>query len=159
MRRTPVPPRKVGLARGPLQLPRRTPLARQVAPRQPAQPRPKPTTPGSDIPQAAREAVAARSGGRCEAAIDGVCLGPAGNVHHRRRRGVGDDPHAVHNLLHLCGSGTTGCHGAAHRQPALAMHFGWIVSAYADPAAQPVQVRGRWVRLTGGGYEPADPPL
>ena len=87
-----------------------------------------------------RDVVAARSKGRCEVRLDG-CLGDATNVHHRQRRGEG--VHTAANLLHLCGSGTTGCHGWITEHPAASRDAGWMVSAWADPAAEPVIIAGR----------------
>lgn len=123
------------------------------------QTRQRPTKPSktpaasTDIPQAVRDAVAARSGGDCEATIGGVCLGRATNIHHRRRRNI-QPAHTLPNLLHLCGSGTTGCHGWITTQPKLARQYGWIVSSYHDPAPMPARVRGRMVLLTEvGGYQ------
>jgi hypothetical protein len=84
--------------------------------------------------------VAARSGGRCEAGIDG-CYGTATNIHHRQRRAGGN--HTAANLMHLCGSGTTGCHGWITEHPALSRAAGWIVSFAGDPASDPVRYRCR----------------
>ncbi len=45
-----------------------------------------------------------------------ACGGPASNAHHVLPKGRGgDDLYA--NLIPLCGSGTTGCHGAWHGSP------------------------------------------
>lgn len=38
------------------------------------------------------------------------------------------------NLLLLCGSGTTGCHGLVHARPLEARDEGFIVSRWAVPA-------------------------
>ena len=61
-----------------------------------------------------RRAVRERSQGRCE-----LCgRQPAQGVHHRQPRSAGGTWSPA-NLLDLCGSGTTGCHGMveAHRDP------------------------------------------
>lgn len=125
-------------------------MVRQPAVR-PAKPR-KDTGPSKDIPQAVRELVKARSGGRCEAGLINVCHGTATNMHHRRRRNI-SPAHTAPNLLHLCGSGTTGCHGWITQHPAAASEpgAGWIVSSYAQPENEPVRIRGRLCWLTDDG--------
>lgn len=64
--------------------------------------------------QRARLAVRERSQGRCEA----CGRQPAQGVHHRQPRSAGGSWSPA-NLLDLCGSGTTGCHGLveAHLDP------------------------------------------
>lgn len=72
----------------------------------------KPPKPVSE--KTGRALVAARSAGVCE-----VCArARATNVHHRKGRRI-YDPWRPSNLLHLCGSGTTGCHGeiTEHKLP------------------------------------------
>ena len=74
-----------------------------------------------------------------------------GSRHHRKLRSQGGK-HASDNLVLLCGSGTTGCHGWAHAHPVAARHAGLIVSAYADPVMQPVQYPdGAWWLLASDG--------
>lgn len=62
----------------------------------------------------------------CELAIPGVCLGRATNRHHKllRKHGGGDERE---NTLDLCGSGTTGCHGHVHANPAESYARGWLI--------------------------------
>jgi len=43
------------------------------------------------------------------------------------------------NLLTLCGSGTTGCHGWVEAHPQDATMSGWSVPSWADPATVPVR--------------------
>src|SRR6476660_6104163 len=46
-----------------------------------------------------------------------ICGGRAGTLHHLVPRSLGGDD-CVDNLVALCGSGTTGCHGLIeHRDP------------------------------------------
>lgn len=83
----------------------------------------------------------------------------SGSRHHRRRRAVGG--HRVSNLVLLCGSGTTSCHGFVHANPAEAQASGWIVRANGrptpDPAAFPVkkwtgpEFGLQWCRLDDDG--------
>jgi Asp/Glu/hydantoin racemase len=71
-------------------------------------------------------------------------------MHHRQRRAGGI--HTAANLMHLCGSGTTGCHGWITAHPALSRAAGWIVSAYSDPSVEPVRYRCKfWAWLTEDG--------
>lgn len=51
----------------------------------------------------------------------------SGSRHHRQRRAAGG--HTTSNLILLCGSGTTGCHGDVHANPAHAQASGYIVPA------------------------------
>jgi hypothetical protein len=83
--------------------------------------------------------VLARSQGDCEVRIPGVCLGRATNYHHRLRREFGDE--RPENYIHLCGSGTTGCHGWIEHNRTESYEKGWLVKSTGDPA----KIRwGRW---------------
>jgi hypothetical protein len=88
-----------------------------------------------------RRIVETRCGGRCER------CGTAGyTVHHRRKRSQGGtwDPS---NLLALCGSGTTGCHGWVEANPAAAMELGFWLSNGETSADTAVWLWRRWVLL------------
>jgi hypothetical protein len=63
----------------------------------------------------------------------------ANNAHHRRGKGQqGLD--VLSNLMLLCGSGTTGCHGLVTVNPAMAYRNGWsIEGAAAIPSQVPVR--------------------
>jgi hypothetical protein len=78
------------------------------------------------IPTKARNTVRIRDEGHC------LRCGAAGarELHHRRRRGVGEDPHLVCNLITLCGP--NGCHAWAHAHPEDARRLGYIISSYGD---------------------------
>lgn len=88
----------------------------------------------SDVPKREHEARAlidARSwGGRCE--LHG---GLGSNVHHRNKEGR---QWVASNLLRLCGSGTTGCHGWIESHPEHAMALGLWVPREQDPAVVPM---------------------
>ena len=58
-------------------------------------------------------------------------------MHHRilRSQGGRNDPE---NLVALCGSGTTGCHGWAHHERAAARPGGWTLRPTDDPAVIPL---------------------
>ena len=68
---------------------------------------------------------------------------PACKERRRRRDGVA--------CLHLCGSGTTGCHGMVTEHPARAYDRGWSVRSGFEPAEVPVVFRGNWALLTDDG--------
>lgn len=84
-----------------------------------------------------------RSGGRCEAAIENVCLGTHDTTHHRRKVGR---IHTPSNLLAVCGDGTRGCHGWLEAHPNRAMSEGLSVSNYDDPAQISAHMRWENVR-------------
>ena len=73
----------------------------------------------------------------------------ATNAHHRRAFGRIWTPE---NLLDLCGSGTTGCHGfVTCEEVALSRDYGWVVRKDWDPLWLPTLVWSRWVYLTRDG--------
>lgn len=86
------------------------------------------------------------------------------SVQHRIPRGMGGtrraDLNEPQNLLILCGSGTTGCHGDVERYRADSYVHGWLCHRSDDPAAVVVLVAGgrRWVYLTAAGEYVDQPP-
>lgn len=88
---------------------------------------------------------------------DGVCeqcgMELATNAHHRKNKSqLGSD--SLSNLLHLCGSGTTGCHGYITEHHAESYLKGWSVRSTEDPREIPVLYRGSLVTLDDlGGIE------
>lgn len=89
-----------------------------------------------------------RAGNACE-----ICGVRGENVHHRRPRGMGGTKFegGPENLMVLCGSGTTGCHGwiEGHREEA--REQGWLVEQWEHPHRVPVAYRGTWSLLTMEG--------
>jgi hypothetical protein len=77
--------------------------------------------------RAARSAVIARSGGRCELRVAANCARIVHHVHHIRRRsqGGGDD---ADNLLGVCSP----CHDYVHAHPDWAQRHGALVRT-GDP--------------------------
>ena len=79
------------------------------------------------------------------------------STQHRVARGMGGSRWAginlPSNLLTLCGSGTTGCHGWVEGHPLWAMGHGWAVSKYDREAVSrlPVWTWRGWVYLTEQG--------
>jgi hypothetical protein len=93
-----------------------------------------------------RAALKSRSDGICE--ICGVAA--ATNFHHRKNRSqLGGNN--IANALHLCGSGTTGCHGMVTEHPRDAYTYGWSVRSGFNPADVKVLRRGTWVLLDDEG--------
>lgn len=79
---------------------------------------------------------------RCGRSLEGQSM----SLHHRRPR---SHPfHGLHeasNLICLCGSGSTGCHGWVHEHPKLAYRHGYLVHAWEDPAKTPID-HAKWGR-------------
>lgn len=87
----------------------------------------------------------------------GVPLPPGAwtSVHHRRAKGMGGDrrpgTHEPANLVLLCGSGTTGCHGHVHANPAEGRDEGFIVSRWAEPAEVGFLSPRGWLLIDNAG--------
>lgn len=105
----------------------------------------------------------ARAGRRCE-----LCGGPLSGLggwskHHRRRKGMGGSRlpwiNDVTNLLLLCGSGITGCHGRVESHRTEAYEVGWLLRDGEHPAEVPVLIHARGsVYLTpDGDYQEGSP--
>ena len=77
------------------------------------------------------------------------------STQHRIARGMGGTKwagiNAPSNLLTLCGSGTTMCHGWVEAHPTWAKAHGWSVHRYASPAETPAWTWRGWVLLLAGG--------
>lgn len=73
--------------------------------------------------------------------------------HHRLMRSHADKnvKHQVYNLIDLCGSGTTGCHGYVHAHPKESYENGWLVHSWDDPLNVPVKTFHGWMLLTEAG--------
>ncbi|MFY1595426.1 HNH endonuclease [Micromonospora sp. WMMD737] len=100
---------------------------------------------------------------RCGAELHGR-RGRDWSVQHRRARGAGGtrrpDTNQAHNLILLCGSATTGCHGWVESNRDAARHGGWAIRQPDNPALMPVDhaLHGRvWLDADGGwsGQAPA----
>lgn len=74
-------------------------------------------------------------------------IGRPYSLHHRKKRSqLGrNDPE---NLITLCGSGTTGCHGWVHANLNDAHDAGWIVRSGEDPALMPLE----YISEHGSGF-------
>ena len=100
-----------------------------------------------------RALVVTRAGGRCERC--GAVPFGIFSIHHRlpRRMGGTSDPavNGAANLVYLCGSGTTGCHGEMESQRNVAYLAGLLLRSGQDPASEPVKLCYGWVYLTPEG--------
>lgn len=86
----------------------------------------------------------------------------ANNAHHRINQSQGG-PDTLGNLMLVCGSGTTGCHGRITTSPHWAKRQGYTVPGTFNPCEIPL---ARWSRFTGhvevvliddqGGITPCD---
>ena len=82
------------------------------------------------------------------------------SIHHRRPRGMGGskDPATdlPANLVSLCGSGTTGCHGQVEGHRVIAGKDGYLVRQGVRPEDHPVLTHHGWIRLDNeGNWRPA----
>lgn len=68
------------------------------------------------------------------------------SIHHRLPRGMGGSTSKIgaerteraSNLVRLCGSGVTGCHGWIESNRQRAYQLGWLVHRWDDPAEVPM---------------------
>lgn len=117
--------------------------------------------------RATRALVLDRAQGCCELCglllHDGEQWARPHSVHHRRPRRAGGDPrpdtNSPANLLLLCGTGTTGCHGQVESNRRASLAHGWLLHADASPAEVGVDI-GPFHVLThlndDGTYREAD---
>jgi hypothetical protein len=85
------------------------------------------------------------------------------SVHHRRPRQMGGTRwsgcNLPSNLMIVCGSGTTGCHGVTESHRSGAVAGGWLVLSREDPAKVAVLItRDRWLYLDNQGAYAEGPP-
>jgi hypothetical protein len=106
------------------------------------------------IPKQVRVTVLDRDGLTCVRCGAPISLADY-SLHHRRPRGMGGTRDVrinfPSNLLTLCGSGTTGCHGhvESHRFDAIAE--GYLLTNVADAASTPVLTSAGWLLFTDDG--------
>jgi len=95
------------------------------------------------MPAATVDTVRRRSQNRCERCGTDDAL--RWSLHHRKPRGMGGskDPaiNSPANIVLLCGSGTTGCHGWIESHRAEAYTDGLLVYRIDDPAEMEVRLR------------------
>lgn len=77
--------------------------------------------------------------------------GQQASKHHRKKRRF-PDADRVENIVILCGTGTTGCHGWCHSHDREARATGWVVSSWDKPAERPlITLDQRMIMLTEDG--------
>lgn len=85
------------------------------------------------------------------------------SIHHRTPRGMGGSREArlnmPSNLVAICGSGTTGCHGQIESDRTKSMDEGWLVTRFDEPAEVPLYIYGvGWMYLTDEATYSSTPP-
>lgn len=107
------------------------------------------------LPPGVREAVYLRDGFSCV-----LCSSRAVNIHHRKPAGRGQGDHTPPNLLSLCGSGTTGCHGWIEQNRAYALDLGWLLPQDTGDTSTPVWRPSwrSWQVLYDNGHQWGAPP-
>jgi hypothetical protein len=101
-----------------------------------------------------------RSCVRCSKSIAGGERGVDFSIHHRIPRGMGGsrDPRlsSPANLLTLCGSGVTFCHGKVEANRTAALLQGFLLHRIQEPTEVPVRTATGWVLLDDeGGWKAA----
>lgn len=106
--------------------------------------------------------VDSRDGARCVRCGESLYNVLTSSRHHRHMR---SHPfpglHEASNVIDVCGSGSTGCHGWIHEHPRKAMANGWLVSGYDDqPETVPIlTAQHGWVLLDNeGNWTPTEQP-
>lgn len=104
------------------------------------------------LPGETRQGIFQRARFACE-----LCGKETGlTIHHRRPRQMGGtsrpDIHWPSNLLAVCGSGTTGCHGHIESQRERSYHYGWLVrTGFSSEETPFCDMKGRWFLLLDDG--------
>jgi hypothetical protein len=89
-----------------------------------------------EIPASARRAVYARDNRQCQACGISIASGWY-SVQHRHARGTGG-ANALSNLVLLCGSAVTGCHGKCEKRDFRMRERGFWVNSWDDPSDIPI---------------------
>lgn len=157
LRRTTPLARRTELARTPLR--RKTAMQRVAKAKRTVERQRKRYDTGPD--QATRVALWERANGRCEVCGLPIAMDrwPGYSRHHRLPRGRGGH-NRLSNLLLLCGTGTTGCHGLIESQRALAYGNGWLVHTGDEPTEIPVELAKHLEAMyltDDGDYAPGAP--
>jgi len=110
-----------------------------------------------------RVAVLNRAKYRCEKCGTSLADSFYYSLHHRTPRGMGGSREVrlnlPSNLVAICGSGTTGCHGWIESNRSVSEDDGWLVSRYQEPAEVPLFISGvGWRYLTDEVTYSSTPP-
>jgi hypothetical protein len=106
----------------------------------------------------AEQAAVDRDGPTCRRCHRNLVDIPASKHHRKKRRFL--DADRVANIVILCGTGTTGCHGWCHSEPAAAHDAGWVCWSWETPAERPLHdLYGGVLMLLDDGTAITDPPI
>ena len=98
-----------------------------------------------------RASVINRGGGTCEICNKSLYSEMYVSLHHRKPRKMGGSKDVAlnesSNLMMICGSGTSGCHGYVESNRELSYENGWLVHSYENPATKPVLIRNVFMLL------------
>lgn len=108
-----------------------------------------------------RMRVYARSGGKCELCNNRMTKT---SIHHRRPRQMGGSKgqwvNMMENLLAICGTGTTGCHGKVESERENSYTTGRLVRSGDLPWEVPyMDMHGHWWMLYGEDKVPLTLPF
>lgn len=101
-------------------------------------------------------ALYARAGGHCEICNVDLTTGRSYSKHHRLPRGRGGG-NGLSNLMLLCGTGTSACHGMVEKHRTAAYDKGWLVRTGHSPAEQVVRIHA--MRLIAAGFWTTPPTV
>lgn len=113
--------------------------------------------------RATTETLIARAGGRCEICDRPLTVFDDWSRHHRLPRRMGGTRvvwiNDVSNLLFVCGTGVTGCHGRIESNRAIAYDMGWLLRAGEHPAEVPCHITtlGAVYLTSDGTYDQGNP--
>jgi hypothetical protein len=110
---------------------------------------------------AAETAARVRDGDTCQRCGRNL-YGQRASQHHRKLRSACSKTEwdLVENIVTLCGTGTTGCHGHVHHNRNEAYDTGWIVHRWDDPAMIPMtMLTGTQLIHDPFGNKIVQPPL
>lgn len=110
-----------------------------------------------------RRLVLQRANDRCEVCYGNLDGWDGYSLQHRIPRGMGGTKRAwinqPANLIAVCGSATTGCHGHMESERLTAISCGWLLPSQSDPLTQPFRdVGGYWWLLDNDGHKHPTPP-
>ncbi len=116
---------------------------------------------GLGLTPAIRDLVWQRDGHYCARCHRSITNQPS-SIHHRKARGMGGTTNPLsndpRNLIRLCGTGTTGCHGQLESRRRDALEAGWLIRTYGDLDAPMVTLTGVRVFLFPDGTRHDVPP-
>jgi len=123
----------------------------------------KPAKGSKGVSKEVRAQVLSRASYKCERCGIPLSQGFYYSLHHRTPRGMGGTKaerlNLPSNLVAICGSGTTGCHGFIESNRVMADDEGWLVSRYEESAEIPLFIYGvGWRYLTDEGTYSTSPP-